>query len=118
MYDDGSTMPHDPFYGSAMWRKARATQLRTHPYCEVCLALQMYVRGTEVDHRRAIMAGGHPFDPRNLRTLCKSHHSQKTIMIDGQHRDSGKPLVTTGPDGWPIAIEGVPNGNPSKVKRR
>lgn len=71
--------------------------------------LHMQTRATEVDHKVTIMAGGHPFDQRNLRSLCKSHHSQKTIMLDGQHRGSGKCLVTTGPDGWPIAVEGNRN---------
>lgn len=104
-YDGSSTMPQHPFYSSAVWRKARETHLRRHPYCEVCQNLGMRVRGSEVDHRIAINAGGHPTDPGNLRTMCKTHHSQKTIMLDGQHKDCGKSLVTTGPDGWPVEIE-------------
>lgn len=69
-------------------------------------------RATEVDHRRAILAGGHPFAPANLRSLCKRHHSQKTILLDGQHRPSGKSLIVTGPDGFPIHREGPANGIP------
>lgn len=104
-------MPHDPFYGSRPWRAARAAQLHKQPYCETCLLIGMHTRATEVDHRVAITAGGHPFASGNLRSLCKSHHSQKTSLLDGLHRDSGKPLVITGPDGWPISIEGAKNGD-------
>ena len=63
------------------------------------------VKATEVDHIVAMAVGGAPFDQKNLRSLCKSHHSQKTAIIDGLHRTKAKPLVTTGVDGWPVHIE-------------
>lgn len=80
--------------------------------------LHIRARAVEVDHRLAINQGGHPFDPRNLRSLCRKHHSQKTIMLDGMHRDSGKKLVTTGPDGWPVEIEGAHHGPQTPARRR
>lgn len=98
-------MPQDTFYSSKTWRDARATQLRRQPYCCVCAMVGIRSRAVEVDHEVAIRAGGHPTNPANLRSLCKTHHSQKTIMVDGQHRDSGKALVTSGLDGFPIHVE-------------
>ncbi len=79
--------------------------------------LGIATRATEVDHRRSIVSGGAPFDPANLCSMCKSHHSQKTSLLDGLHRDSGKPLVITGPDGWPISVQGAPR-NAQTQKRR
>jgi 5-methylcytosine-specific restriction endonuclease McrA len=98
-------MPHDTFYNSASWLAARRAQLGREPCCRVCASIGIRTPGAEVDHIVAIEAGGHPLNPGNLRTLCRKHHSQKTIMIDGMHRNSGKKLVTTGPDGFPIHVE-------------
>lgn len=98
-------MPQSPFYSSAKWRKTRDEQLRRFPGCMVCKSVGFFTKAIEVDHVRAMANGGAPFDHANLRSLCKSHHSQKTIMVDGQHADSGKLLVTTGEDGFPIHIE-------------
>lgn len=105
-------MPQSPFYSSAKWRSARAAYLAKNPYCVVCSRLQIKTRATEVDHIIAMAKGGAPFDSKNLRGLCKQHHSQKTILIDGQHSGSGKNLVTTGVDGWPVHVE-----VPRSVKR-
>lgn len=99
-------MPHDPFYSSNEWRKTRAAYLRKHPWCQTCLLIGIKARAQEVDHRTAIRAGGAPFAESNLCGLCKRHHSQKTILVDGQHKHAGKKLVVTGPDGFPIS-EGV-----------
>jgi 5-methylcytosine-specific restriction endonuclease McrA len=98
-------MPHDPFYSSKLWRDTRAKYLRLNPYCCVCARIGLQVRAVEVDHTTAIRAGGHPTNPANLRGLCRTHHSQKTIMVDGMHRNSGIDLITTGPDGFPIHKE-------------
>lgn len=98
-------MPQLPFYNSKPWRDARATQLHREPHCRVCAMVGIKTRATEVDHILAITAGGHPTNPANLRSLCKTHHSQKTMMVDGMHRNSGKSLVTSGPDGFPIHTE-------------
>lgn len=35
---------------------------------------------TDVDHKVPVSAGGAPFDPDNLQSLCHSHHSQKTAL--------------------------------------
>lgn len=57
----------------AEWRKIRAAYLEAHPYCVVCGQ-----RATEVDHIVAIREGG-THDWSNLRGMCKSHHSKRTI---------------------------------------
>jgi len=75
------------------------------PNCGVCKSVGFFTKAIEVDHIRSMRDGGAPFDHKNLRSLCKRHHSQKTIMVDGQHSGSGKLLVTTGADGFPIHIE-------------
>ena len=108
-------MPQHPFYNSKTWRDAREAQLRREPHCRVCRMLGIRTRAVEVDHILAIASGGHPTDSSNLRSLCRKHHSQKTILIDGMHAGSGKKLVTTGADGWPVDIEQrrKPNGNSS-----
>lgn len=98
-------MPQSPFYSSPKWRKTREEHLRRFPGCVVCKAVGFFTRAIEVDHVISMRNGGAPFDHANLRSLCKSHHSQKTIMLDGAHKASGKLLVTTGPDGYPVHIE-------------
>ncbi len=99
-------MPQSPFYSTKTWRDAREKQLRSHPNCFICGLIHLAVRAVEVDHVRAIEKGGHPTDPANLRSLCRKHHSQKTILLDGMHSASGKAIVVTGPDGYPIYREG------------
>lgn len=99
-------MPQAPFYQSAKWRKTRASHLALHPYCVVCERVKIQRKATEVDHIRAMRDGGAPFDHKNLQSLCKPHHSQKTAKWDNSGwGNKGKPLVTTGEDGYPIHIE-------------
>ena len=107
-------MPHDPFYSSKKWRETRAGFLRKHPWCCVCMQIGMRVRAVEVDHHIAIRKGGHPFHEANLRGMCKTHHSQKTIYVDGQHKHVGKVLTVTGPDGFPVNQEVTIHGNTPK----
>jgi 5-methylcytosine-specific restriction protein A len=95
-------MPHDSFYNSAKWRKTRAEFLGRFPWCETCARVGIRTRAQEVDHRKSLRSGGAPFDHANLCGLCKTHHSQKTIYVDGQHKHVGKQLVVTGPDGFPL----------------
>ena len=94
-------MPHSPFYQSAPWRKARAKYLQSHPYCWDCALIHMRVRANEVDHIVPIEKGGAPLDPANFRARCKTHHSQKTLVLDVKKPRRTK-LVTTGIDGYPI----------------
>jgi 5-methylcytosine-specific restriction endonuclease McrA len=62
------------------WRKVRVAMLSQKPLCEDCLLEGMSVSATEVDHIdgdvRNLLAD-------NLRCLCKSHHSRKTVACNG-----------------------------------
>jgi len=73
-----------------------------HPYCAVCATLHMQTIGEEVDHVQAKEKLLDPYDHAYLRTLCKTHHSQKTILTEGAHRKGRKRFQVIGPDGWPI----------------
>ena len=59
------------------WRRIRAAYLKKHPCCVECGE-----PATEVDHRTSLADGG-THEWRNLQSLCKRHHSQKTVKHDG-----------------------------------
>lgn len=59
------------------WRRLRLAWLREHPLCFICARC-----ASEVDHLLAREKGGTD-DPSNLRSLCKSCHSRKTVIVDG-----------------------------------
>lgn len=70
-------------YGSR-WHVTRAVKLAATPLCEDCEARGETVGATEVDHIDGLGPNGprgHDLD--NLRSLCKSCHSRKTVMCDG-----------------------------------
>ena len=71
-------------YESVRWRKLRALKLRTTPLCEYCPSDRKRA-ATEVDHYVAIAAGGEPWEWDNLRSACKSCHSQKTVRGERLH---------------------------------
>lgn len=72
-----------------------------HPFCAVCAVLRINTQATEVDHVIAKEKMLDPYEHSGLRSLCRQHHSQKTISTEGQHRGK-KEFRVTGPDGWPI----------------
>lgn len=94
-------MPSDPFYKSFKWRKTRAEHLEQHPWCAVCAAIHIETPANEVDHVRAKEGMLDPYDHGGLRSLCKQHHSQKTVYVEGFHKGK-KPFRVTGADGWPM----------------
>lgn len=66
----------------AAWKRARAYKLARTPLCEDHADRGEVVAATEVDHVRSLDSGGtHDLD--NLRSLCKSCHSKKTVRCDG-----------------------------------
>lgn len=70
-------------YGSR-WHRTRAVKLAATPLCEDCHDRDELCGATEVDH----IDGLGPHGPRghdldNLRSLCKSCHSKKTVREDG-----------------------------------
>lgn len=60
------------------WRRVRLMHLAQFPLCELCEKQGQATPAAEVDHRRPMSAGGARFDSSNLRSLCKTHHSQVT----------------------------------------
>lgn len=66
------------FYDLGRWRRTSRRKLTRDPLCEACLADGIETLATEVDHVRPVEAGGAPFDPANLRSLCGSCHAVKT----------------------------------------
>jgi 5-methylcytosine-specific restriction protein A len=76
-------MPRHPFYNTRTWKHLRKVKLVTDPLCERCKVKP----ATDVDHIKAINAGGNPTAFENLRSLCHECHSQKTYYIDRLKRD-------------------------------
>lgn len=80
-------------YNSSRWQRVRALKLRQNPLCEYCFSSFPRL-ATEVDHFVAISDGGEPFDLENLKSSCKSCHSQKTAQGERLHGSDveGTPL--------------------------
>jgi len=92
-------------YDTAAWRRARSAKLARDPLCEQCLLRSKVVQATCVDHVTALADGGAAFDPGNLRSLCTSCHSEKTVKLDrgfGRARDPGATMKGTRNDGLPV----------------
>jgi 5-methylcytosine-specific restriction endonuclease McrA len=76
------TKKNDPdarFRSSGAWQRIRLQHLATHSLCADCMLLGQLVPGTDVDHK--IPPRGSlelQTSPSNLRTLCRSHHNDKT----------------------------------------
>ena len=64
------------------WQARRSQVLAERPLCEDCLARGLTAGATDVDHVTAKAAGGDDGDD-NLRSLCHSCHSRKTVAADG-----------------------------------
>lgn len=72
-------MPHDPFYTSRRWRAVRTKAVERDLYqCQECKTLAPS-HMLHVDHIRERSDGGAAYDLKNLRTLCRSCHSSKTL---------------------------------------
>lgn len=73
----------NPVHKTARWRRASLRHRAASPECEVCLML--YGTGghgdvLHVDHVIGLAQGGDAYNPRNLMTLCASHHGRKSAM--------------------------------------
>ena len=65
-------------YNSANWKNLRNRKLDINPLCEVCDDFNFLEIDHIIDH-----CGNEKvfFDIENLRTLCKPHHSKKSLAI-------------------------------------
>jgi hypothetical protein len=75
-----------PLYNRKRWRTTRRAQLARQPLCETCGQI-----ATDVHHRQDIQAGGDPWDPANLASLCHPCHSRITrrTQADGAPQAQG-----------------------------
>ncbi len=80
------------------WRRLREQVMaRDLHLCVTCRAAGRIRQATEVDHITPVAKGGSD-NPANLQSLCADCHQAKTIADAG-----GRPKVTIGLDGWPVA---------------
>ncbi len=77
------------FYDSAEWRQLRSAHLELHPECQDCAITGSVTPATQVDH--VLLLRERPdlaLEPSNLKSLCKSCHSSKTLT-DRHHGATG-----------------------------
>lgn len=67
----------DKFYTDHRWRKLRAIQLRSCPFCQSCSTSNNPVLACDVDHIKPIALGGAKLSLANLQSLCRSCHNKK-----------------------------------------
>ena len=63
-----------------VWRAIRAEQLAHEPLCRECTKANRVTPATDVDH---IDGDSHNNRPSNIQSLCRSHHSAKTVRENG-----------------------------------
>jgi 5-methylcytosine-specific restriction protein A len=69
---------------SSDWQRLRADHLARHPHCEDCRLNGQLVEAKHVDHVKAHRGNETlRLDRTNLRSLCASCHSRKTVKQDG-----------------------------------
>ncbi len=66
-------------YHTSRWQRLRRIFLAKHPLCEDCEGRGITEPAAHVDHRKARQDGGADWDVANLRGLCASCHSRKTL---------------------------------------
>ncbi len=65
-------------YSSAAWIRLRNRKRQLNPLCEDCLERGEIVPYHTIDHIKAIVDGGDPWDINNLRTQCNQCHRIKS----------------------------------------
>lgn len=63
-------------YATARWRRLRKAILIRDPLCVICKAMEIYEAAAVVDHIKPLSKGDEPWDPANLRGLCKRCHDE------------------------------------------
>lgn len=77
------------FYNSSEWRKVRAIQLKSEPFCVMCQH-----PAKMVDHIKEIRDGGAKLDLDNLQSMCLPCHNLKTAEVKAQRVGATKSLET------------------------
>jgi 5-methylcytosine-specific restriction enzyme A len=89
--------PWQRLYKTPAWRALRRAHLRDHPLCVMCERQGIICAGSVADHviphrgDRALF-----FNPRNLQTLCATHHNQTKQSWEKRNTPE------IGADGWPV----------------
>lgn len=78
---DGRESSHRRGYGG-LWRALRDVVLRREPLCRECAGLGITRAAEDIDHIISKASGGDD-SLGNLRPLCHSCHSRKTVNEDG-----------------------------------
>jgi 5-methylcytosine-specific restriction protein A len=72
---------HQTFYQSRQWQSLRLYKLSIDPLCEECLKQGLTEPATEIDHIIALQDNWSlRLSLDSLQSLCRSHHSKKTIQ--------------------------------------
>jgi 5-methylcytosine-specific restriction enzyme A len=81
----------DDFYGSMPWRNLmKALISQRGRRCEECGKTGSRIYG---DHIHELKDGGAPLDPRNIRLLCPSHHTSKTLATRALRLGTIQPMM-------------------------
>ena len=73
-------------YNSSLWRKRRKHQLAKEPTCRICWERERKITAaTESDHIQPWDSTAE-FINGSLQSLCKFHHSEKSILFDHANR--------------------------------
>lgn len=92
-YDFKTYKGRQRFYQSEEWQKLRAYKLMNNPLCEECFKKDVLTPATEVDHKVDLVDAPYLcLVLENLRALCKSCHSKKTISKMNGKESLGKIL--------------------------
>lgn len=82
---EGNSLRAKRLYRQKMtWRQMRARHVKRQPFCVECAKAGIRKPVDEVDH--IVPHRGNTrlfFDPNNLQSLCKPHHSAKTALEVG-----------------------------------
>jgi 5-methylcytosine-specific restriction endonuclease McrA len=69
-----------PLRSTARWQRAARRQIRREPWCAECGHKGDEANPLTADHVVALAAGGDPWSPANLQTLCRSCNSSKGTL--------------------------------------
>jgi 5-methylcytosine-specific restriction enzyme A len=84
-------------YGTSLWRKLAAAQMRRQPMCEECLRAGRVERATAADHVDGF-TNYNEFVTGRLQSLC---HQCSSTKQRGHQAHAAKPWI--GVDGMPVA---------------
>lgn len=86
-YSTDKKKKRDAIYHNKRWQSLRDQHLHLHPYCECCYALNYWKSGEDVHHIVSVNDDETlAYEPNNLQTLCKFHHSYLHTLKEFKNR--------------------------------